>query len=39
LAQLKPPKYDKKHLKNKEHAANEIWKWVYLEMWFRDFVD
>jgi len=27
------------HLNQKVNAANEIWKWVHLELWFREFID
>ena len=27
------------HLKGKKEVSNEIWKWVHLEMWFREFID
>ena len=29
----------KKHLSGKENISNEIWKWIHLEMWFREFID
>lgn len=29
----------KMHLSGEKNAANEIWKWVHLEMWFREFID
>jgi asparagine synthase (glutamine-hydrolysing) len=28
-----------KHLSGKENIAKEIWKWVHLELWFREFID
>lgn len=28
-----------KHLKGKINIAKEIWKWVHLELWFREFID
>lgn len=28
-----------KHLSGKINVANEIWKWVHLELWFREFID
>jgi len=28
-----------KHLENKVQASKEIWKWIHLEMWFREFID
>ncbi len=29
----------KKHLEGKINCASEIWKWVHLELWFREFID
>lgn len=29
----------RKHLKRKINISNEIWKWIHLEMWFREFID
>ena len=29
----------KKHLSGRVNISNEIWKWVHLEMWFREFID
>lgn len=29
----------KKHLGGKIDFSNEIWKWIHLEMWFREFID
>jgi len=28
-----------KHLSGKGNLSKEIWKWVYLELWFREFID
>ncbi len=28
-----------KHVNGKINIANEIWKWVHLELWFREFID
>jgi|WetSurMetagenome_2_1015567.scaffolds.fasta_scaffold42931_2 asparagine synthase (glutamine-hydrolysing) len=28
-----------KHLNKKINISNEIWKWVHLELWFRNFID
>ena len=27
------------HLKREKNIGNEIWKWVHLELWFREFID
>jgi len=27
------------HFEGKIDAANEIWKWIHLELWFREFID
>lgn len=27
------------HLSHKVNAAKEIWKWIHLELWFREFID
>ena len=27
------------HLEGKENASKEIWKWINLELWFREFID
>lgn len=27
------------HLSGKKNIANEIWKWVHLEEWFKTFID
>jgi asparagine synthase (glutamine-hydrolysing) len=27
------------HYSGKVDASNEIWKWMHLEMWFREFID
>ena len=29
----------KQHLKGKVNISKEIWKWVHLELWFREFID
>jgi asparagine synthase (glutamine-hydrolysing) len=29
----------KKHLEGKINCASEIWKWIHLELWFREFID
>jgi asparagine synthase (glutamine-hydrolysing) len=29
----------KKHIKGKINCASEIWKWIHLELWFREFID
>jgi asparagine synthase (glutamine-hydrolysing) len=29
----------KKHLSGKVNVSNEIWKWIHLELWFREFID
>jgi asparagine synthase (glutamine-hydrolysing) len=29
----------KKHLEGKPNGAKEIWKWIHLELWFREFID
>jgi len=29
----------KRHLKGKIDISKEIWKWVHLELWFREFID
>jgi len=29
----------KKHLEGKIDCSAEIWKWIHLELWFRDFID
>jgi asparagine synthase (glutamine-hydrolysing) len=29
----------KTHLSGKNNISNEIWKWVHLELWFREFID
>jgi asparagine synthase (glutamine-hydrolysing) len=29
----------KKHLKQEINIAKEIWKWIHLELWFREFID
>jgi asparagine synthase (glutamine-hydrolysing) len=29
----------KKHLEGKINISNEIWKWMNLELWFREFID
>lgn len=29
----------KKHLDNKNNISKEIWKWINLELWFREFID
>jgi len=29
----------KNHLSGKVNISNEIWKWVHLELWFREFID
>jgi asparagine synthase (glutamine-hydrolysing) len=29
----------KKHLNNEINISNEIWKWIHLELWFRNFID
>lgn len=29
----------KKHLSSEINIAKEIWKWVHLELWFREFID
>jgi asparagine synthase (glutamine-hydrolysing) len=29
----------KKHLSGKVNVSKEIWKWVHLELWFREFID
>jgi asparagine synthase (glutamine-hydrolysing) len=28
-----------RHLSGKVNAAREIWKWINLELWFREFID
>jgi asparagine synthase (glutamine-hydrolysing) len=28
-----------RHLSRKVNAAREIWKWINLELWFREFID
>ena len=28
-----------KHLSGKANIANEIWKWINIELWFREFID
>lgn len=28
-----------KHLKNEINISKDIWKWVHLELWFREFID
>jgi asparagine synthase (glutamine-hydrolysing) len=35
----KAKKLYQKHLSGKVNAANEIWKWIHLELWFREFID
>lgn len=29
----------KKHLNKEVQASKEIWKWIHLELWFREFID
>lgn len=29
----------KQHLQRKINASKEIWKWIHLELWFREFID
>jgi asparagine synthase (glutamine-hydrolysing) len=29
----------KKHRKGEMNCSNEIWKWIHLELWFREFID
>jgi asparagine synthase (glutamine-hydrolysing) len=29
----------KEHLEGKINCSGEIWKWVHLELWFREFID
>jgi asparagine synthase (glutamine-hydrolysing) len=29
----------KKHLEGKKNCATDIWKWIHLELWFREFID
>ncbi len=29
----------KMHLSGKKNVSKEIWKWIHLEMWFREFID
>ena len=29
----------KKHLEGKIDCSAEIWKWIHLELWFREFID
>jgi asparagine synthase (glutamine-hydrolysing) len=29
----------KKHLQGVKNFSKEIWKWVHLELWFREFID
>lgn len=29
----------KRHLEGKVNCGSEIWKWVHLELWFREFID
>jgi asparagine synthase (glutamine-hydrolysing) len=29
----------KKHLEGEINCASEIWKWIHLELWFREFID
>ena len=29
----------KKHLSGKINVSNEIWKWIHLEKWYREFID
>ena len=28
-----------KHLKKEINISKEIWKWIHLELWFREFID
>ena len=28
-----------KHLKEEVNISKEIWKWIHLELWFREFID
>ena len=28
-----------KHISNKKNISKEIWKWIHLELWFREFID
>lgn len=28
-----------KHLSGKQNVSKEIWKWIHLEIWFREFID
>lgn len=35
----KATRFYQTHLEDKTNISKEIWKWIHLEMWFRDFVD